>query len=76
MKITNNPPAAKPLASSGPARSGATGRQPAATGSGSASTDQAARLSQLEAALHAMGKRLVVSVEDDAPGRRARRAGR
>jgi len=49
MKITNNPPAAKPLASSGSARSGATGRQPAASGSGSASTDAATRLSQLEA---------------------------
>jgi len=51
MKITNNPPAAKPLASSGSARSGATGRQPAASGSGSgtASTDPATRLSQLEA---------------------------
>jgi negative regulator of flagellin synthesis FlgM len=50
MKITNNsPPAGKPTASSGPARSGATGRQTATSGSGTASTDQAARLSQLEA---------------------------
>jgi negative regulator of flagellin synthesis FlgM len=50
MKITNNPPAGKPLASSGATRSGSTGRQTAAAGSGSASaTDPAARLSQLEA---------------------------
>jgi len=49
MKITNNPAAGKPLASSGNARSGATGRPAAASGSGSPSTDPAARLSQLEA---------------------------
>lgn len=49
MKITSNPPAGKPLASSGNTRSGATGRASGATGSGSASTDPAARLSQLEA---------------------------
>jgi negative regulator of flagellin synthesis FlgM len=49
MKITNSPASAKPPASSGSVRSGATGRQPAASGSGSASTDPAARLSQLEA---------------------------
>jgi negative regulator of flagellin synthesis FlgM len=49
MKITNNPPASKTAASSAPARSGAAGRSPATAGSGSASTDPAARLSQLEA---------------------------
>ncbi len=50
MKITNTPPAGKPLASSGTARSGGSGRPAAATGSGTASTaDPATRLSQLEA---------------------------
>jgi negative regulator of flagellin synthesis FlgM len=49
MKITNNPSAAKTVATSGPARSGATGKQASASGTGSASTDAAARLSQLEA---------------------------
>jgi len=50
MKITNNPPAGKPLATSGAARSGGAGRQPAAAASaGSTSTDAAARLGQLEA---------------------------
>jgi len=50
MKITNNPPAGKPLASSGTTRSGGSGRAAAATGSGAAPTaDPATRLSQLEA---------------------------
>jgi len=49
MKITNNPPAGKPLAPAGPTRSGSTGRQTSAAGSGSTSTDAATRLSQLEA---------------------------
>lgn len=50
MKITNNAPAGKPLASSGTARSGGAGRPAASTGSGSAgSADPATRLNQLEA---------------------------
>lgn len=51
MKITNSLPAAKSVPTTGATRSGAAGRQPAASGSasGSVSTDQATRLSQLEA---------------------------
>ena len=48
MKITNSTPAAKPLATSGAARTGSAARQPATSGTGSPSTDPSARLSQLE----------------------------
>jgi len=51
MKITNNLPAGKSVASTGPARTGAAGRQASGPVSGSAAapTDAAARLNQLEA---------------------------